>query len=388
MIGGGLVGLSTAYALTRRGVRVTVVEKETQWASHQSGRNSGVVHSGVYYKPGSLKLALTRAGGEQLERFCAENGVAFRRTGKAIVATSKDELPRLSALAARAQANGVAVRQLSPGQLAEHEPHVRSVGALWVPDAGVCDYAGVAQALARRLEEAGAELLLGTQALRVYQRGGRAHVLVHGERTRAIATPQAVVCAGLYSDRLVTGNQAARKVRIVPFRGEYAELVPERSDLVRGLVYPVPDPVLPFLGVHLTRNVEGVVHVGPNAVPALSREGYRWRDVNSADVRESLFFAGTWRMAARNARYGVVELTRSLVRPAFVRAVRRLLPELRAGDLVPAPSGVRAQAVRPDGSLVEDFVFRRDGSILHVVNAPSPAATACLAIGEHVAGML
>lgn len=388
VIGGGLVGLATAYALTRRGVSVCVVEKEDDWAQHQSGHNSGVVHSGVYYPPSSLKLQLATTGGQLLEQFCREHGVTFERTGKAIVATRQDELPRLAALERRAIANGVPVRRLSAAEFAAKEPHVHSVGTLWVESTGIVDFPGVARALVSELEKAGADLLLGTRALSIYDRGGRAHALVQSDRCRALVAQHAVVCAGLQADRLYVGGNGSAPVRISPFRGEYSLLAPNAAHLVKGLVYPVPDPSLPFLGVHLTRGIDGQVHVGPNAVPAFSREGYRRRDISLSDLRESLSYPGTWRLAGRHLGYGVGEVTRSLVRPAYLRSVRRLLPELAAADLVPGPSGVRAQAIRPDGTLVEDFELRRDGSVLHVLNAPSPAATACLAIGEHIASQL
>lgn len=388
VVGGGLVGLATAYSLTRRGLQVCVIEKEDGWAQHQSGRNSGVVHSGVYYPPGSLKLKLAVRGGQLLEEFCDRHDVGFRRTGKAIVATHKDELPRLARLERRAHSNGIAVSRLTSDELRAKEPHVSALAALWVPSTGIVDFPAVARALAVELERAGAELLLGTRALSVYERAGKAHVLVQNDRCRAISAPHAVICAGLQADRLYAPSYPDRAVRIAPFRGEYAELTPAARRLVNGLVYPVPDPRLPFLGVHLTRDLAGHVQVGPNAVPALSREGYRRRDINLSDLREAMTFPGTWRMARRNVGYGVGELTRSLVRPAFVRSVRRMLPEVTADDLLPAPSGVRAQAVRRDGTLVEDFELRRDGSVLHVLNAPSPAATACLAIGDHIAEQL
>ena len=386
VVGGGLVGLSTAWALTQRGCQVTVVEKENDWAQHQSGHNSGVVHSGLYYRPGSLKARLAIEGAARLEEFCAEHGVPFRRCGKLVVATRPREVPRLHALAERARANGVRVQILGRREIAEREPHVQGSAGLWVDSTGICDFPGVARVLARLLESAGADLRLGTRALELVDRGDRVQALLHDQRTFVVSGSAAVGCAGLQADRLLADERVG--LRIVPVRGEYALLRDERAYLVNGLVYPLPDPQLPFLGVHFTRCLDGRVLVGPNAVLATAREGYRRRDINLADLREAAGFGGAWRLARRQTRYGVAELSRSLIKPLFLSAVRKMIPDVTAADLLPGPVGVRAQAVRRDGSMVDDFEVRRVGSVVHVLNAPSPAATSCLALGEHIAAMI
>jgi L-2-hydroxyglutarate oxidase len=381
VIGGGIVGLSTAYAITRAapGTRVTVLEKEPGPARHQTGRNSGVIHSGIYYRPGSLKARYAVRGAAEMVKFCAEYGIAHAVTGKLIVATEREELPRLHALVQRGRENGIPVRELGAAQIAEYEPEVRGLAAIHVGTTGICDYGAVARQLA---DASGAQIRYGSRVVRVDRRpelgvavrtaGGdvvRAHVLVN--------------CAGLYCDEVarLTGDEPG--VRIVPFRGEYYELA--RPELVRGLVYPVPDPAFPFLGVHLTRGIDGGVHIGPNAVPALAREGYGWTVVRPRELASTLSWPGAWRIARRHWRYGAGELRRSVSKAAFTQAVRRLLPEVREADLVPAPAGVRAQAVLRDGTLVDDFLIRQGPRAVHVLNAPSPAATASLPIGREVA---
>ncbi|GAA3744316.1 L-2-hydroxyglutarate oxidase [Streptomyces tremellae] len=384
VIGGGIVGLSTAYALTRTapGVRVAVVEKEPGPGRHQTGRNSGVIHSGIYYPPGSLKARYALSGSAEMVRFCAEHGIAHAVTGKLIVAKDRRELPRLRALAERGRAHGIPVRELGPAQIREHEPEARGVAALHVATTGVCDYGAVAAQLARSAADAGAEVRYGAGVTAVDRRPwGVAVRTAPGEVLRARAL---VNCAGLQCDRVarLTGDDPG--MRIVPFRGEYYELA--RPDLVRGLVYPVPEPAFPFLGVHLTRGVDGGgVHVGPNAVPALAREGYGWSTVRPREVATTLAWPGAWRMAARHWRYGAGEVHRSLAKRAFAAEVRRLLPAVTDADLRPAASGVRAQAVLRDGSLADDFLIRRAPRAVHVLNAPSPAATASLPIGRAVA---
>jgi L-2-hydroxyglutarate oxidase len=381
VIGGGIVGLSTAYAITRAapGTRVTVLEKEPGPARHQTGRNSGVIHSGIYYRPGSLKARYAVRGAAEMVKFCAEYGIAHAVTGKLIVATEREELPRLHALVQRGRENGIPVRELGAAQIAEYEPEVRGLAAIHVGTTGICDYGAVARQLA---DASGAQIRYGARVVQVDRRpelgvavrtaGGdvvRAHVLVN--------------CAGLYCDEVarLTGDEPG--VRIVPFRGEYYELA--RPELVRGLVYPVPDPAFPFLGVHLTRGIDGGVHIGPNAVPALAREGYGWTVVRPRELASTLSWPGAWRIARRHWRYGAGELRRSVSKAAFTQAVRRLLPEVREADLVPAPAGVRAQAVLRDGTLVDDFLIRQGPRAVHVLNAPSPAATASLPIGREVA---
>ncbi|WP_338018254.1 L-2-hydroxyglutarate oxidase [Streptomyces taklimakanensis] len=387
VVGGGIVGLATAYALVRSrpGTRVVVLEKETAPARHQTGRNSGVIHSGVYYRPGSLKARFAVRGAAEMVKFCAEHDIPHRVTGKLIVATERDELPRLHALVQRGRENGIPVRELGPAQIAEYEPHVAGLAAIHVGTTGVCDYGSVAAELARSVTAAGGEVRCGAEVTVVDRRPGVGTAVrtAAGEVVRARAM---VNCAGLHCDRVARLAGDVPPVRIVPFRGEYHELVPSRSALVRGLVYPVPDPAFPFLGVHLTRGVDGSVHIGPNAVPALAREGYRWGSVRPRDLAGTLGHPGTWRLARRHWRYGAGEVRRSLSKTAFTEAVRRLLPEVDEADLVPAPAGVRAQAVGPDGTLVDDFLITEAPHTVHVLNAPSPAATASLPIGREVAG--
>lgn len=384
VIGGGIVGLSTAYAITRAapGTRVTVLEKEPGPARHQTGRNSGVIHSGIYYRPGSLKARYAVRGAAEMVKFCAEYGIPHAVTGKLIVATERDELPRLHALVQRGRENGIPVRELGSTQIGEYEPEVRGLAGIHVGTTGVCDYVAVARQLA---ESSGAEIRYGAEVVRIDRRPelGVA-VLTAGPGGGEVVRGRVLVnCAGLYCDEVarLTGDDPG--MRIVPFRGEYFTLA--RPELVRGLVYPVPDPAFPFLGVHLTRGIDGGVHIGPNAVPALAREGYGWGTVRMGELAATVAWPGSWRIAARHWRYGGGELRRSVSKRAFARAVRRLLPVVSEGDLVPAAAGVRAQAVLRDGTLVDDFLIREGARAVHVLNAPSPAATAALPIGREVA---
>ncbi|MEW2032488.1 L-2-hydroxyglutarate oxidase [Streptomyces roseifaciens] len=385
VVGGGIVGLSTAYAITRArpGTHVVVLEKEPGPALHQTGRNSGVIHSGIYYSPGSLKARFAVRGAAEMVEFCAEQGLPHEITGKLIVAADHEELPRLHALVQRGRENGVPVRELGPAQIAEYEPHVRGVGAIHVGSTGVCDYGAVARRLARLAEDAGASVRYGAQVQVIGRRG--AAVAVRTGLGEVLRARTLVNCAGLHSDRVarLAGDDPA--VRIVPFRGEYFELAPGRTDLVRGLVYPVPDPAFPFLGVHLTRGIDGTVHLGPNAVPALAREGYGRTTLRPGELAGTVSWPGSWQLARRHWRYGAGEVRRSLSKRAFTEAARRLLPEVTPEDLIPAPSGVRAQAVLRDGTLVDDFLFAESPRMVHVLNAPSPAATAALPIGREVA---
>ncbi|MEU5685061.1 L-2-hydroxyglutarate oxidase [Streptomyces venezuelae] len=383
VIGGGIVGLATAYALTRTtpGTRVTVLEKEAGPARHQTGRNSGVIHSGIYYRPGSLKARYAVRGAAEMVKFCAEYGVAHEVTGKLIVATERDELPRLHALVQRGRENGIPVRELGPAQITEYEPEVRGLAAIHVGTTGTCDYGTVA---ARLAEASGAEIRYGVrgEVVRIDRRADRGVAVLTADG--AVVRGKVLVnCAGLHCDGIARLTGDDPEMRIVPFRGEYFELA--RPELVRGLVYPVPDPAFPFLGVHLTRGIDGGVHVGPNAVPALAREGYGWSVVRPRELAGTIGWPGSWHMARRHWRYGAGELRRSASKSAFTEAVRRLLPAVRADDLVAAPAGVRAQAVLRDGTLVDDFLIREGARAVHVLNAPSPAATASLPIGREVA---
>ncbi|WP_309140637.1 L-2-hydroxyglutarate oxidase [Streptomyces sp. PKU-EA00015] len=380
VVGGGIVGLSAAYALMRSapGTRVTVLEKERGPARHQTGRNSGVIHSGIYYRPGSLKARFAVRGAAEMVKFCAEYGIDHQVTGKLIVATEREELPRLHALVQRGRENGIPVRELGPAQIAEYEPEVRGLAAIHVGTTGVCDYGAVAAQLAQASD---ADVRYGEEVTAVDRRPwGVAVRTASGTVVRARAL---VNCAGLHCDRVARLAGDDPGMRIVPFRGEYYELT--RPGLVRGLVYPVPDPAFPFLGVHLTRGIDGGVHVGPNAVPALAREGYTWSAVRPLDLAETLRWPGSWQIARRHWRYGAGELHRSLSKRAFTQAVRRLLPAVTEDDLRPAPAGVRAQAVLRDGTLADDFLIREAPRTVHVLNAPSPAATASLPIGREVA---
>jgi (S)-2-hydroxyglutarate dehydrogenase len=384
IVGGGIVGLATAYQLTRRrpGVRVVVLEKEHRIATHQTGHNSGVIHSGIYYAAGSRKARYAAAGARATVAFCREYGLQVEVTGKVIVATSESELGPLERLYERGRANGVRVERLDRAGLVEREPRVSGVAGLYVADTGICDFTEVARMYARLAVERGAQLDVGARVNGL--RSDASGVTVHTVRGEVRAR-QLVACAGLHSDRVAAMDGARPPVRIVPFRGEYYELAPDRRGLVRGLVYPVPNPDFPFLGVHLTRMIDGSVHVGPNAVLALRREGYRWLAVDPRDLAGTLGYAGFWRLARANWREGAAEMRRSLSRRRFADAARRLLPDLRDEDLVPAGAGVRAQAVTHDGSLVDAFLVVEREHALHVLNAPSPAATASLPIGAELA---
>jgi L-2-hydroxyglutarate oxidase LhgO len=384
VIGGGVVGLAVAFEITRRfpRTRLLVLEKEAGVARHQSGHNSGVIHSGIYYKPGSLKARLCVAGAAAMIEFCREHGIPHRICGKVIVATRPGELPRLEDLRRRGEANGLTgLRIISPEELREIEPHALGLQALVVPSTGVTDYAVVCEKYAELVSAAGGSVL--TSAIATAIRRSADEIVVETSRG-AFATNALINCAGLFSDRVARMAGDNPGVMIVPFRGEYYDLTPERAALVRALIYPVPDPQFPFLGVHFTRRITGKVDAGPNAVLALAREGYRHTDISPRDLVSSLTFPGFWRMARRHWRNGLGEWHRSLSKPAFVRALQTMLPEVTASDLVPGGSGVRAQALRPDGGLVDDFQFVPSGKILHVLNVPSPAATASLTIARTI----
>ena len=384
VVGGGIVGLAVARELLHRmpGSRVVVLEREPRIATHQTGHNSGVIHQGVYYTPGSLKADLCVRGARALYEYCDQNGIEAQRCGKLIVATDASELARLDELERRGHANGVpGLRRLEGREIPEFEPHARGIAALLSPETGIVDFAEVAASYRRDAEEAGALISTNCEVTGVWPAHGRLR-LVH---TRGELRPRhAVFCAGGWSDRLAVMAGGDPDPRIVPFRGGYLKLVPQKRDLVRGLIYPVPDPGLPFLGVHLTRHSDGEVLVGPTALMAGARDAYDLRRIVSADVLSTLTWPGTYRMARRWWRNGITELRHAARPDDFVRAAARFVPELRPGDAVPGPAGVRAQAVRRDGSLVDDFVFSHTERALHVRNAPSPAATSSLAIAEYV----
>jgi L-2-hydroxyglutarate oxidase LhgO len=384
IVGGGAVGLGVALEITRRFPRqkLLLVEKENKVARHQSGHNSGVIHSGVYYKPGSLKARLCVAGATAMVEFCREHGIPHNVCGKLIVATDEEELPRLEELRQRGEANGLTgLRLIGSQELREVEPHASGLQALFVPSTGVTDYALVCEKYAQLIVANG-----GTVRTSVAVTGMKrsAQEIVVETSTGAFATSSVINCAGLYSDRIARMAGDDPGIMIVPFRGEYYDLTPERSSLVRALIYPVPDPRFPFLGVHFTRRITGRVDAGPNAVLALAREGYRHTDISARDLASSLSFPGFWRMAGKHWRNALGEWHRSLSKRAFVRALQRLLPEIRDSDLVRGGSGVRAQALKPDGALVDDFQFVPSAKVLHVLNVPFPAATASLMIGKTI----
>ena len=384
VIGGGIVGLAVALEISRRfpRLRLVLVEKEERVARHQSGHNSGVIHSGVYYKPGSLKARLCVAGAAGMIAFCREHDIPHRVCGKVIVATSEEELPRLEELRRRGEANGViGLRLVGTEELREIEPHASGLGALFVPSTGVTDYALVSEKYAQLTAAQGGTILPSAEVTSIHRRTDE--IIVQTRRT-AFSTYHLINCAGLFSDRISRMAGDEPQVMIVPFRGEYYDLVPARESLVRALIYPVPDPRFPFLGVHFTRHITGKVDSGPTAVLALEREGYRRTNVSLHDLASSLTFPGFWRMAAQHWRSGCGEYYRSLSKAAFVRALQRLLPEVCEADLVPGDSGVRAQAVRRDGALVDDFQIVPSARMLHVLNVPSPAATASLLIARTI----
>ena len=385
IVGGGIVGLATALALldARPGTSLAVLEKERELSSHQTGRNSGVIHSGLYYKPGSLKARTCARGRTLLERFCAEQGVPFELCGKVVVATRPEEVAQLEELERRGRANGLSrARRISTDELREHEPHAAGVAALLVPETGIVDYKEVARAYAREIVHRGGEIRMGAQAIGIRRSDDRVVVeSTAGELQGRVL----VACAGLASDRIARMAGMTIDVSIVPFRGEYWMLAPERAHLVRNLIYPVPDPAFPFLGVHFTRHVHGGVEAGPNAVLALAREGYTRTSFDARDALEIARWPGFWKMAAKHWRAGMAEQWRSVSRRAFARACAALVPAVTSDDLTPGGSGVRAQALKRDGSLVDDFAIAEAERMVHVLNAPSPAATASLAIGEEIA---
>ena len=387
VIGAGIVGMAVAHrlAVDRPAAEVTVLDKESRLAAHQTGHNSGVIHAGVYYPPGSLKARLCRAGSQSMVDFCRTHGLPVEVCGKLIVATAEEELPRLHALHARAVTGGLPVRLIDAAQAREYEPHVHCLAALHVASTGIVDFAAVTELLAELARRAGATIRLVTRVTGIAERGGE---IVVDTTAGEIVTDALVNCAGLHADRVARLAGVTPTARIVPFRGEYFALREDRRDLVRGLIYPVPDPALPFLGVHLTRAVDGSVHAGPNAVLALAREGYTWGRVSVRDIADMLAYPGMWRLGRTHLRPGLAEVRRSLSRRRFAADLARLVPEVTVRDLVPAGSGVRAQAVGHDGRLVDDFLIEAWGRQVHLLNAPSPAATSALEIARHVVNLL
>lgn len=383
VVGGGIVGLASAVRGSEElpGARLVVLEAESEVGRHQSGHNSGVLHSGVYYRPGSLKAVTCRAGKAMMEAFCAEHGVPIDICGKVIVATTAKEMESLERIELRAAANGVLCERIDSDRLRILEPAVAGIAALHVPETGIVDYYQVCLAMRRLIERTGGRVITGARVDRIDVTDDGLRI---GTSAGEVRSSWMINCTGLQSDRILRLAGGTPLARIVPFRGEYYELVPGRQQLCRNLIYPVPDPAFPFLGVHFTRMIGGGVECGPNAVLALSREGYRWRDLNPMDLAETLAFGGFRRLALRHWRMGAGEMWRSVSKAAFVTALQRLIPSLRSSDLQPGRSGVRAQAVSPAGEMIDDFVIDRTPRAIHVVNAPSPAATASLAIGQRV----
>jgi (S)-2-hydroxyglutarate dehydrogenase len=384
IIGGGIVGLATAYRLSQSMPqrRVLVLEKEDHVAGHQTGHNSGVLHTGIYYKPGSLKAINCREGKLAMQAFCQEQGIAHEICGKVIVAVNANEIPALERIYQRGIENGIQCSIIDAARLRELEPHAAGVKAIHVPQAGIVNYRLVCEKLSELVCKRNGEVLTRHQVLRIQHRSRESAVLTN---QREFTARLVVNCAGLHSDRITKMGGDRPAAKIVPFRGEYYQLKPSRYHLCRNLIYPVPDPKFPFLGVHFTRMIDGSVECGPNAVLAFAREGYTKYKINPVDLVESLTYRGFIRMAWRHWRMGVGEIWRSVSKAAFVRALQRLMPEITASDLLPAPAGVRAQAVSPDGTLVDDFLIVESEQMIHVNNAPSPAATASLNIGARIA---
>ena len=387
IIGGGILGLSTAMQLLERSPqwRVAVVEKEEELATHQTGHNSGVMHSGIYYRPGSHKAQFCVAGLNNMVKFCEENEIEFQQCGKVIVALHESELGRLQDLYERGTANGVPDLEIvGPERLKEIEPHTAGVRALWAPHTGIVDFTKVAAAFANKFHQAGGDIFTGAAVKKITRSTGSVAL----ETTKGTLQAKYLInCAGLYADKVASMTGENIGVRIIPFRGEYYTLRQESHHLVSGLIYPVPDPQFPFLGVHFTRNIKGHVEAGPNAVMALRREGYRKRDFSLGDSLGNLAYPGFWKMALKYWKIGMGEVYRSYSRRVFLRDLQRLLPEIQNSDLASGGSGVRAQAVARDGSLLDDFSIIQSGDAIHVLNAPSPGATSSLAIGDHIAGL-
>jgi L-2-hydroxyglutarate oxidase len=387
IIGGGIVGLATAMAVGKKypKARILVLEKEQDLAQHQSGRNSGVIHSGIYYKPGSLKARFAVQGNRSMVEFCREHGIKHEVCGKVIVATKASELPLLDNLFQRGLNHALVVARLSPEQVQEIEPHVRCTAGIKIPSAGIINYREVSAKYVELIKSQGGTVRAGTRVDRIREVNGIQVIETpHGEFKAGFI----INCAGLFSDRVTRFSGLDPGVKIVPFRGEYYELVPKKRYLVKTLVYPVPNPDFPFLGVHFTRMIDDSVHAGPNAVLAFKREGYSRTDINCADLFETLTFSGFWKLARKYYRDGIMEIVRSVSKRAFVKNLQKLIPEITKDDLVPARSGVRAQALMADGKLVDDFLLVKGKNSIHVCNAPSPAATASLEIGRFIANQL
>ena len=387
IIGGGIVGLATAYQLTGQYPRLSVVmlEKEARLTAHQTGRNSGVIHSGIYYTPGSLKAVNCREGRQRLVEFCEREGVAYEMCGKVIVAVDEEERPRLHAIYERGLKNQIACEQIGPEALREHEPHTAGVEAIYVPDAGIINYGAVGARLAEIVQERGGAIKTKAQVYGMAQDNGR---VVLETAQGAVEARYVVNCAGLFADRVARMSGQNPTVKIVPFRGEYYELKPEARSLCRNLIYPVPNPAFPFLGVHFTRMIDGRVECGPNAVLAFAREGYTFGTVHLRDLAETLAFRGFVRLGRKHWKTGLAEMGRSLSKRHYLKSLQRLIPSIKLDDLEPSPSGVRAQALTPEGDMVQDFLITETERVVNVINAASPAATASLNVGLHIVSTL
>lgn len=383
IIGGGIVGLSIGMTLSQTypDSSILVLEKESQWAAHQTGNNSGVIHSGIYYKPGSFKAKFSRDGCRSMVEFCQEHNIDHEVCGKVIVATDKSELPRLDNLYQRGLDNNIQVKRITAQEVKEFEPYVSSVGGIYVSSTGIVNYKQVCLKYAQIIEESGGDLRLNTKVKKILPKG---NFQVIETSNGTFETQFVINCAGLYSDRVAKLGNVNPEAKIVPFRGEYYELTPEKRYLVKGLIYPVPNPDFPFLGVHFTRMIDGTVHAGPNAVLSLKREGYKKSDFDLRDFAEVMAYPGFWKLAAKHADEGIKEIIRSFSKAAFVKSLQKLIPEVQMEDVVPTHAGVRAQALMGDGKLVDDFLIVRGQNSIHVCNAPSPAATSSLEIGKAI----
>ncbi len=383
IVGGGIVGLATAVTITEKypQARIAVLEKENNWGYHQTSRNSGVIHSGIYYQPGSLKANFCRSGNQSIVQFCQKHNIEHEICGKVIVATNIDELPTLEKIYARGLANGLKVNKLTASEVCEIEPHVRCLAGLQVPSTGIVNYHQVANKYVELIRYHGGELYLDTQVNQIITSTNSTTIVTNNGDFNAKFI---INCAGLHSDRIAKLGGINPNAKIVPFRGEYYELKPEKRYLVKHLIYPVPNPDFPFLGVHFTRMIDGSIHAGPNAVVSFQREGYHKTDINLRDLTEIFTYPGFWKLAAKHAEPGIKEIIRSFSKAAFVRSLQQLIPEIQSDDIIPAHSGVRAQALRPNGKLVDDFLLESGENAIHVCNAPSPAATSSLEIGKEI----
>ncbi|GBE92977.1 FAD dependent oxidoreductase [Nostoc cycadae WK-1] len=387
IVGGGIVGLSTAMSLGKRypQARILVLEKESNWAFHQTGNNSGVIHSGIYYKPGSFKAKFCRDGSRSMVEFCQEHGIDHEICGKVIVATDEQEIPRLENLYKRGLENNLTVQKISPEEVKEIEPHVSCVAGIRVFSTGIVNYKQVCLKYAQLIQQQGGDLRLNTKVLKIAASGNNQVLETNNGN---FESKFVINCAGLHSDRIAKLGGVEPKAKIVPFRGEYYELTPEKRYLVKTLIYPVPNPDFPFLGVHFTKMIDGTVHAGPNAVLSLKREGYKKTDFDLRDFAEVMTYPGFWKLAAKHADEGIQEIIRSFSKAAFVKSLQKLIPEVQAEDLVPTHAGVRAQALMDDGKLVDDFLIISGQNSIHVCNAPSPAATSSLEIGKAIASQV